>query len=161
MDKGQHLRLLITDNSEKNVVGLATDLSLNLQAQTENSTTKDDGTEDANGVPWDVFEVTNRSGDITFGGMVGVGDDPYTPAEDEDPEQVGGLQFADWIDHVNDELINWKLVFVSGSKDRTIGKEVCHGQGKLSNVQATGQNQQNATYTGTISIYGPVTPGTD
>ena len=128
------------------VVALSTDMTLHLSAQTEDSSTKD--TTDTNG-SWNEYDVTQRSGDISFNALVGVGTD------------AGGKSFADFIDQVSDSLINWKVVMVSGSNNRTIGKTVCSGQGKLTNLQASAQNRQKATYSGTINIYGAVTVGTD
>ena len=162
MDKGQHLRLLITDNDQKNVVALAKDLTIHFSASTENSTTKD--TSDGSGVVWDDFDVTQRSGDIQFGALVGVGTDPYTPATTDPaaPEVIGGISFADWISKFGDTAINWKVVFVSGANNRVIGKELCHGQGKLSGLSANPQaGQATVTYNGTLNMYGAVTVGTD
>lgn len=149
MDKGQHIRLVIVEGSgtpTSRVVALSTDMTLHLSAQTEDSSTKD--TTDTNG-SWNEYDVTQRSGDISFNALVGVGTD------------AGGKSFADFIDQVSDSLINWKVVMVSGENNRTIGKTVCSGQGKLTNLQASAQNRQKATYSGTINIYGAVTVGTD
>ena len=149
MDKGQHIRLVIVEGSgtpTSKVVALSTDMTLHLSAQTEDSSTKD--TTDTNG-SWNEYDVTQRSGDISFNALVGVGTD------------TGGKSFADFIDQVSDSLINWKVVMVSGENNRTIGKTVCSGQGKLTNLQASAQNRQKATYSGTINIYGAVTVGTD
>lgn len=161
MDKGQHIRLLITDNSEKNVIALATDLTLHLSATTEDSTTKDSS--DTNG-EWNEYDVTQRSGDIQFSALVGVGTDPYSPETTEPaaPEVIGGLSFADWLNKMSDTPINWKLVFVSSTNNRVIGKTICSGQGKLSNLKADGSaSAANATYSGTLNIFGGVTVGTD
>ena len=147
MDKGQHLRLIITDSSSNAVVALAKDLTIHFSASTESSTTKD--TSDGSGVVWDEFDVTQRSGDIQFGALVGVGTDST------------GKSFADWIDAVNDQVIPWKLVTVNNTENRTIVKTVCSGNGKLSNLQASAQNRQKATYSGTLTMYGPVTVGND
>lgn len=149
MDKGQHIRLVIVEGSgtpTSKVVALSTDMTLHLSAQTEDSSTKD--TTDTNG-SWNEYDVTQRSGDISFNALVGVGTD------------AGGKSFADFIDQVSDSLINWKVVMVSGANNRTVGKTVCSGQGKLTNLQASAQNRQKATYSGTINIYGAVTVGTD
>ena len=149
MDKGQHLRLVITEGSgtpTNYVVALATDLSVHFSANTEDSTTKD--TTDTNG-GWLDYDVTQRNGDIQFGALVGVGTD------------ATGKSFADWIDKVNDSLINWKLCIVGGDNNRTISKTVCSGQGKLTNLQASAQNRQKATYSGTLNMYGSVTVGSD
>ena len=128
------------------VVALSTDLTLHLSATTENSSTKD--TTDTNG-NYNEYDVTQRSGDIQFGALVGVGTD------------TGGKSFADFLNKVDDSLINWKIVFVSGTNNRTSGKTLCSGQGKLVNVSAQAQNRQKTTYTGGINIYGPVEVGTD
>lgn len=151
MDKGQHLRLVITEGSGTTtdyVVGLALDFQFHLSAQSEDSTTKD-STDDASGVNWNEYDVTGRSGDISFNALVGVGEDE------------GGKSFADFIDQVGDGIINWKIVFVSGENNRTEGKTVCSGQGKLTNLQASAQDRQKSTYSGTITIYGEVTVGND
>ena len=148
MDKGQHLRLVFMEGATPSakVIALASDMTFHLSAQTEDSSTKD--TTDTNGA-WNEYDVTARSGDIQFGALVGVGSD------------TGGKSFADLIDQVSDSLINWKVVMVSGAENRVVGKEVCHGQGKLTNLQASAQNRQKATYSGTLNIYGPVVVGSD
>ena len=146
MDKGQHLRLVFVESNTNKVIALATEMTLHLSAQTEDSTTKD--TTDTNG-DWNEYEVTQRSGDISFGALIGVGTD------------AGGKSFADMINQVSDALINWKVVMVSGANNRVVGKTVCSGQGKLTNLQASAQNRQKATYSGTLNIYGPVTVGSD
>lgn len=127
-------------------VAMATDLTVHFSAQTEDSTTKD--TTDTNGT-WNEYDVVQRSGDIQFSALVGVGTD------------ATGKAFADWIDKVSDTEIPWKLVTVNNTNNRTIVKTVCSGNGKLSNLQASAQNRQKATYSGTLNMYGPVTVGND
>lgn len=149
MEKGQHLRLVFPEGTgtvTNFFVAMATELTVHFSAQTEDSTTKD--STDTNG-DWQEFDVTQRSGDINFGALVGVGTDPT------------GKSFADWIDKVSDTVIPWKLVTVNNTNNRTIVKTVCSGNGKLSNLQASAQNRQKATYSGTLNMYGPVTVGTD
>ena len=146
MDKGQHLRLVFVESNTNKVIALATEMTLHLSAQTEDSTTKD--TTDTNG-DWNEYEVTQRSGDISFGALIGVGTD------------ASGKSFADMINQVSDTIVNWKVVMVSGANNRVVGKTVCSGQGKLTNLQASAQNRQKATYSGTVNIYGPVTVGSD
>lgn len=149
MDKGQHLRLVIVEGSgtpTSKVVALSTDMTLHLSATTEDSTTKDSS--DTNG-SWNEYDVTQRAGDISFNALVGVGTD------------AGGESFADFLDKVNDSLINWKVCMASGDNNRTLGKTVCSGQGKLTNIQASAQNRQKATYSGTINIFGAVVVGSD
>ena len=127
-------------------VALATDLTAHFSAQTEDSSTKD--TTDSSGA-WSEFDVTGRNGDIQFGALVGVGTD------------TTGKAIADWTDKVNDQVIPWKLVTVNSTNNRTIVKTVCSGNGKLSNLQASAQNRQKATYSGTLTMHGPVTVGSD
>jgi hypothetical protein len=146
MDKGQHLRLVFVESNTNKVIALSTEMTLHLSAQTEDSTTKD--TTDTNG-DWNEYDVTQRSGDISFGALIGVGTD------------AGGKSFADMINQVSDAVVNWKVVMVSGANNRVVGKTVCSGQGKLTNLQASAQNRQKATYSGTLNIYGPVTVGSD
>ena len=149
MEKGQHLRLVIIEGSgtpTSKVVALSTDLTLHFSATTEDSTTKDSS--DSNG-NWNEYDVTQRSGDISFNALVGVGTD------------AAGESFADFLDKVSDTLINWKVCLASGDNNRTLGKTVCSGKGKLVNVQASAQNRQKATYSGSINMYGPVTVGSD
>ena len=146
MDKGQHLRLVIVESNTNKVIALSTEMTLHLSAQTEDSTTKD--TTDTNG-SWNEYDVTQRSGDIQFGALIGVGTD------------AGAKTFSDMINQVSDTLIDWKVVMVSGANNRVVGKEVCHGKGKLTNLQASAQNRQKATYSGTLNIYGAVSVGSD
>lgn len=149
MDKGQHLRLVFPEGSgtvTNYFVAMATDLTVHFSAQTEDSTTKD--TSDTDGT-WNEYDVTGRSGDIQFSALVGVGTD------------ATGKSFADWIDKVSDTEIPWKLVTVNNTNNRNIVKTICSGKGKLSNLQASAQNRQKATYSGTLNIYGPVTVSND
>lgn len=143
MDKGQHIRLFITESNTDKVIALSTDMTLNLSAQTENSTTKD--TTDTTGVIWDEFEITGRSGDIQFSALVAAGTDSAAKVLD------------DIITGVSDTAVNWKIAMASGTNNRTIGTIICTGSGKISNMQATGQVGQNASYSGTINITGTVT----
>lgn len=143
MDKGQHIRLFITESNTDKVIALSTDMTLHLSATTENSTTKD--TTDATGSVWDEFEVTQRSGDIQFSALVAAGTDSAAKVLD------------DIESGVSDTAVNFKIAMASGANNRTIGTVICSGQGKITNMQATGQVGQNATYSGTINIYGALT----
>ena len=151
MDKGQHLRLIFPQQAINKFVALATDLTVHFSATTEDSTTKDSSDTTGN---WNEYEVTQRSGDIQFSALIGVYEDGDTP-------DANSKFLADWINSVSDTVIAWKLVMVSSTNNRTIGKEVCHGNGKLTNLQANAQNRQKATYSGTLNMYGPVTVGVD
>lgn len=139
-----------TQNPVSNYIGLATDLTLHLSATTEDSTTKD--TTDTTG-QWTEFDVTGRSGDINFSALVAV--------LTGDTTDVNGKYLADFIDAVSDTVVDWKIIFVSGNSNRTAGKTLCSGKGKLTNLQISAQNRQKASYSGTINLFGPVTVGSD
>jgi len=144
MDKGQHLRLFITEGSTDKVIAMSTELSLHGSAQVENSTTKD--TTDSTGAVWDENDVVGRTYDINFSSLVASGTD------------TGGETFADILAKVDDEIINWKIALASGEQNRVMGTVICSGKGKMTNVQATGQVSQQSTYSGTINGYGPLIP---
>ena len=155
MEKGQHIRLIINglegSSVAYEVVCFARELTLHLSAQTEDSTTKD--TTDSNGNIWNEYEVVGRSGDIQFGALL---------AYDTEGSAISGsLEMAHFEDAIKDTPVNWKIAMVSGENNRVIGKTICSGQGKISNLQATGTVKQQATYSGTLNIYGPVIVGTD
>ena len=124
---------------------MATELSLHGSAQTENSTTKD--TTDATGAVWDENDIVGRTYDINFSALVASGTD------------TNGKTFADMEGKVSDDIINWKIAFASGENNRTMGTVICSGQGKMTNIQASGQVSQQATYSGTINGFGPLVPG--
>ena len=124
---------------------MSTELSLHGSAQTENSTTKD--TTDSTGAVWDENDVVGRTYDINFSALIASGTD------------TGGKTFADILAKVDDEIINWKIALASGEQNRTMGRVIVSGQGKLTSVQATGQVSQQSVYSGTINGYGPLVPG--
>lgn len=147
MDKGQHLRLIFTPSTHSYFIALATDLTLHLSASTENSTTKDSSDSSGN---WNEYDITQRSGDIQFAGLIAVGTD----------DAAGESYLLQDID-VSDDILSWKIAFVSGDNNRTIGKTLCSGSGKVTGLTMEGTNRQKATYRGTLNIYGPVTVGSD
>lgn len=139
-----------TQSPVSNYIGLATDLTLHLSATTEDSTTKD--TTDTTG-QWTEFDVTGRSGDINFSALVAL--------LTGDTTDVNGKYLDDFIDAVSDTVVDWKIIFVSGNQNRTAGKTLCSGKGKLTNLQISAQNRQKASYSGTLNLFGPVTVGSD
>ena len=148
MDYGQHLRLWLKNSNTYKVIGLATDLQIHGSATTENSTTKDDG--DAyEDVVWDMPEVMTRSVDIQFSGLIGAGTD------------TNANTLADIETKLDNSEIDFDIAMASGSQNRTKGQLICSGKGKITNLQMTGQVDQNATYQGTLKVYGPLTVGSD
>ena len=142
MDKGQHLRLLLKKSSSNQVIALATDLTVHVSAQVENSTTKD--TTDSSGGAWQENEVTGLSGEIQFGALIGVGTDDANTLND-------------LLEQIDDSQIDWELAVMSGASNRVKSTSIATGKGKLVNINPVGQNRQNATYSGTLNMYGPYT----
>jgi hypothetical protein len=142
MDRGQHLRLLIKESTTKYPIALAVGLQFHLSATTEDSTTKD--TTDTTGL-WNEYDVTQRNGDIQIDALIGTGTD------------AAAKLLGDIIDGVSDTAIDWELAVVGGANNRVVSTTICTGKGKLTNVNPTGANRQNASYTATVNIYGPVT----
>lgn len=141
MDKGQHLRLFIKD-SGNHFFALATSLTFHVSAQVETSTTKDSTDETGQ---WDENEPTGLSGDIQIGALIGVGTD------------TNGVTLNDVLNNVNDSAIDWELALVGNTNNRTVKTTIATGKGKITNVNPTGTNRQNATYTATINLFGPYT----
>lgn len=142
MDRGQHLRLLIKESTTKYPIALAVGLQFHLSATTEDSTTKD--TTDTTGT-WNEYDVVGRGGDIQVDALIGVGTDTAAKA------------LNDIISGVSDTPIDWELAIVGGANNRVVSTTIVTGQGKITNVSPTGANRQNAQYSCTINIYGPVT----
>ena len=143
MDKGQHLRLVFVESNTNKVIALSTEMTLHLSAQTEDSTTKD--TTDTNG-DWNEYDVTQRSGDIQFGALIGIGTD------------AGGKSFEDMINQVSDTIVNWKVVMTSGANNRTAGATILSGSVIISQLTLNGPLGA-ADYTAQLSGYGAYTVG--
>lgn len=156
MDKGQHLRLRIiegTNPQTKKVTALATDLTFHLSATTENSTTKDT-TDAASGAGWEEFDVTQRSGEIQIGALIGA-------AGSTDPEDSDAKVLNDFMAYTDGRNVEWDLAVVTGTNNRTLVKVICSGGGRLSSVNPSGQNRQKATYQYTLTVNGPITVAND
>ena len=147
MDKGQHLRLLLSKTlnktSCKKVIALATDFTFHLSATTENSTTKD--STDISGL-WDEFEITAKSYDISVTAMIGVG---------TDGDNANTLN--DFFTQMTDIPLQWELAFFSGTNNRTKGTSIANGECKITSVNPVGQNKQFATFSATLNGYGAIT----
>lgn len=147
MQKGQYIRLLLsTTANPSTVIAAAKQMALHGSAQTEDSSTKDT-TGDAL-----EYEVTGQSYDITGSGLV------LTP---NDTLLTGGLGLNDFEGWVKDQLLYWRICVMEGTNNRTVVEEIAHGQGKLTNLQISAPNKQNATYNYTLNGYGAIVPGTD
>lgn len=146
MDKGQHLRLLlsktVSQTSQKKVIALATDFTFHCAASTENSTTKD--STDINGL-WDEFEVVSKSYDISVTAMIGVG---------TDGDNANTLN--DFLTQMGDIPLQWELAIFTGASNRTKVTSIATGECKISSLNPVGQNKQFATYSATLNGYGPI-----
>jgi hypothetical protein len=147
MKKGQYIRLLLSATANPStVVAAAKQMALHGSAQTEDSSTKDT-TGDAL-----EYEVVGQSYDITGSGLV------LTP---NDTMLTGGLGLNDFEGWVKDQLLYWRICVMEGTNNRTVVEEIAHGQGKLTNLQISAQNKQNASYNYTLNGYGAIVPGSD
>lgn len=147
MQKGQYIRLLLsTTANPSTVIAAAKQMALHGSAQTEDSSTKDT-TGDAL-----EYEVTGQSYDITGSGLV------LTPNDTLLTGAVGLNDFETWV---KDQLLYWRICVMEGTNNRTVVEEIAHGQGKLTNLQISAPNKQNATYNYTLNGYGAIVPGTD
>lgn len=145
MQKGQYIRLLISlAENPTTVVAAAKQMALHGSAQTEDSTTKDSTGTDLE------YEVTGQSYDITGGGLV------LTPSDTLLTGAVGLNDFEGWL---KDQVLKWRICVMEGEHNRTIVEEICHGEGKLTNLQIQAQNKQNTTYNYTINGYGALQIG--
>lgn len=147
MQKGQYIRLLLsTTANPSTVIAAAKQMALHGSAQTEDSSTKDT-TGDAL-----EYEVTGQSYDITGSGLV------LTPNDTLLTGAVGLNDFETWV---KDQLLYWRICVMEGTNNRTVVEEIAHGQGKLTNLQISAPNKQNATYNYTLNGYGAIVPGTN
>lgn len=151
MDRGQHLRLMIGGHEGSSAtlyVTMAKSLTAHFSAQLEDSTTKD-STDATTGQNWMEYELVERSGEIQFEALLAVtevvGDDQL------------GARFEKFLTEMEDEPIFWELAYVHGANNRQRTTGLCSGKGKITNLSANGQNRQNATFNGTIAVYGDIT----
>ena len=146
MKRGQYIRLLLAPaNYTQEVVAVAKQLTLHGTAQTEESSTKDTTGDDLE------FEVTSLGYEITGSALV---------LAEGDTLLSGSVSFREFVDLLKNQLLNWKICVMEGTNNRTIVEEICHGQAKLTNLQAQAPNKQNTTYNYTLAGYGPLVPGT-
>lgn len=142
MEKGQYIRLLLASTATPTkVIAAAKEMSLHLSAQTEESSTKDT-TGDAM-----EYDVTGQSYDITGSALV---------LTDDDTLLTGANGLNDMLSQLSDTPLYWRIAYVSGTNNRTVGTVIAQGQCKLTQLQLNGQNKQNATYSFTLNGYGAI-----
>ena len=146
MKRGQYYRLLLaTSANQTKVIAAAKTMSLHGSAQTEESSTKDT-TGDAL-----EYEVTGQSYDISGSALMLVPSDSLN---------TGANSLNDLETLVGNTTLYWRICLMEGTNNRTVVEEICSGQGKLTQLQAQGQNKQNAQYNYTITGYGAIAIGT-
>ena len=145
MKRGQYIRLLLApvNYDTEVVVAAAKQMTLHGTAQTEESSTKDTTGDDLE------FEVTSLGYEITGSALV---------LTEGDNLLSGSVSFREFVDSLKNQLFNWKICVMEGEHNRTIVEEICHGQAKLTNLQAQAPNKQNTTYNYTLAGYGPIVP---
>jgi hypothetical protein len=114
----------------------------------EDATTKDTAGD------WQVQEPTALSYDISSNALVRSGDTITSTVQGQDFASIEDIYEAS-------TPVRFQIANASGANNRTLGKTVCSGKGKLVNLSATGTDRQKATYSGTLNMYGPVTVGND
>lgn len=133
--KGQNLRLFIqTEGGTLKCIAAATDCSVNINANLEESSTKD-STND-----WQQQECTGKSWDCSTNALVVI-----------DAAEDGATAFD--IASMVGQKITVKLQQTNGEKNReavSAGKNLT-GQGIISSWSLTAGNRQNATYSVSIS----------
>lgn len=145
MKRGQYTRLLLsTAANPSTVVAAAKQMALHGSAQTEESSTKDT-TGDAL-----EYDVVGQSYDISGSGLI------LTP---DDTLLTGAIGLNDFESWIKDQLLYWRICVMEGTNNRTVVEEICHGTGKLTNLQMQGQNKQNAPYNYTLTGYGALVVG--
>ena len=144
MRKGQYYRLLLaTTATPTKVVAAAKTMALHGSAQTEESSTKDT-TGDAL-----EYEVVGQSYDISGSALILTPDDTLGGNTANTLNDIEG-----WV---KDQLLYWRICLMEGTNNRTVVEEICSGTGKITQLQAQGQNKQNAQYSYTLTGYGAIT----
>lgn len=140
MQKGQYIRLFLSSSANPTkVIAAAKEMQLHLSAATDDSSTKDTTAD------WLEYEVTSQSYEITGSALILTPDDT-----------LGGssaVTLNDMLTYIGDDELYWKISVVEGTNNRTEDEVICSGKCKLTSLQMSGQNAQNATYSYTLAGY--------
>ena len=60
---------------------------------------------------------------------------------------------------LSDTPLYWRICIMEGENNRTIVSTICSGQAKLTQWSLQGQNKQVATFSYTLTGFGPIVPG--
>lgn len=144
MNKGQYVRLFLGSGTSK-VIGAAKNMTLHIAAQTEESTTKDDG--DDGSVAWKVFDITGRSYDISGSGLV------LSDASGD----TNAHNLASLLNAMTGDTIPWSICTVSGPQNRTVDTQIASGTVIIKQIKAEAPNRQNTTYSYQLTGVGGIT----
>lgn len=130
--KGENLRVFVGTKA----IAKATSCSVSLQAQTDNSTTKDDVD------LWDLIEVTGKNWSIT--------------AECEfETTDATGYTVSDVMAAFGTQVAV-KFAPASGTKNRTAGAAILSGNAVITSLDITSTNRQKVTASVTFTGNGPL-----
>lgn len=132
---------MATTANPTKVIAAAKTMSLHGSLQTEESSTKDT-TGDAL-----EYEAVGASYDISGSAQI------ITPS---DTLNTGANSFNDILSLLGNTTIYWRICLMDGTNNRTVDEEICHGTGKLTSINPTGQNRQTATFSYTLTGYGDI-----
>lgn len=143
MRKGQYYRLFLgTAANPTKAIAAAKTMSLHGSLATEESSTKDT-TGDAL-----EYEGTSQSYDISGTGLTLAAGDPLL---------TNGNNLNDLMGYLSDTPLFWRICLCSGANNRSIDEVICSGQGKLTQLNPTGQNGQTAQFSYTLTGFGAIT----
>lgn len=141
--KGQNIRLAIAESGAKKYFAASTTCSLSVNADVEDSSTKDDA---INGVAWRKQEVTGKNWDCSAEVQI-------VDAAEIGTDGIGGFSIADMVGAEVEVEVN----LVTGEKNRTQDKGLYTGKALITAWSLTAGNRQTATASVTLQGQGPLT----
>lgn len=147
MNKGQFYRLFLYQSTTPKAIAAAKDMVLHLSAQTEESSTKDTTGDTLE------YEVVGQSYEITGSALVLTDNDALiTGGTGVNP----GTGLNEFIQKLGDTELNWLICICEGANNRVVKTPLFSGTAKLTNLQMNGQNKQKASFSYTLTGYGPI-----
>lgn len=127
--KGQNIRIAVTKGSDKVYFAASTTCSINLSADVEDASTKDDA---INGVAWRTQEVTGKNWD--FSAEMKLVNEAGTAG-------VDGFDLADMVGEVVDVEVN----MMTGENNRTKSSGIYTGKAIITSWALSAPNRADAT----------------
>ena len=147
MKRGQYVRLLVGNGAGK-FIAASKNLSITLTANLEESSTKDTTGD------WVEYDLTVINYTINSTSVILTDDDElgYNGGNEQ------GFTLANALDAVEGgNALPWKIAEVNSENNRTIVSNMLNGNAFVTNVEATAQNRQDATYQMTLQGDGEIT----